>query len=302
MEMTMTKTMMRVPVAAFALAALFLPGGLQAQEPDPAVLDALRVQIEEVSRLQMEEIRRIQESSQAQMAALREALDAERSRIAEAQRALTEAERALAAAQGGGASPTAAQLRERSMQAATSGTVAGAVQRMVVEGYGAQAREWAAGATTPVRLMEVEFNEAFRARNPGAVSFITSAVGDNLAGAKLLTLNPALAAYFEVEQGVLITEVAEGTQAAQSGIRPGDVIVAVADTEVADIEQFGGAIMQLVSRPRAGGYPTLEEALAGLEAGVALRRGIASIPSTLTAPISLRIVREGRFMDITLEP
>lgn len=62
------------------------------------------------------------------------------------------------------------------------------------------------------------------------------AAGQNmLAGARLTDLNPALAEYFEVERGVLVTEVLEDTPAAQAPLVAGDVIVRVGETDVADL-------------------------------------------------------------------
>lgn len=63
-----------------------------------------------------------------------------------------------------------------------------------------------------------------------------------LAGARLTDLNPALAEYFEVERGVLITEVLEDTPAAQAPLVAGDVIVRVGETDVADLAGLRAAL------------------------------------------------------------
>lgn len=85
------------------------------------------------------------------------------------------------------------------------------------------------------------------------------AAGQNmLAGARLTDLNPGLAEYFEVERGVLVTEVLEDTPAAQAPLVAGDVIVRVGEVEVADLaglraaltRSSGGAIVTVVRKGR----------------------------------------------------
>jgi predicted metalloprotease with PDZ domain len=62
-------------------------------------------------------------------------------------------------------------------------------------------------------------------------------VGANrVAGAEVRALNAGLSAYFEVETGVLVTNVAPGTPAADAGLRPGDVIQRVDGREVSQVE------------------------------------------------------------------
>lgn len=51
-------------------------------------------------------------------------------------------------------------------------------------------------------------------------------------GLELVELNPDLADYFEVDEGVLVADVAAGSEL---GLRPGDVIVAVGEGEVEDV-------------------------------------------------------------------
>lgn len=51
-------------------------------------------------------------------------------------------------------------------------------------------------------------------------------------GVELVELNPDLADYFEVDEGVLVADVAEESEL---GLRPGDVILAVGDREVEDV-------------------------------------------------------------------
>lgn len=57
-----------------------------------------------------------------------------------------------------------------------------------------------------------------------------------IAGAQVMPLNPGLSQYFGVEEGVLVTEVAEGTPAEEAGIESGDVIVSVGDRRVTSLE------------------------------------------------------------------
>ncbi len=57
-----------------------------------------------------------------------------------------------------------------------------------------------------------------------------------IAGAQVTPLNPSLSEYFGVEEGVLVTEVAEGTPAEEAGIESGDVIVSVGDRRVTSLE------------------------------------------------------------------
>ena len=84
-------------------------------------------------------------------------------------------------------------------------------------------------------------------------------------GAELSPLNPQLAAYFGVEDGLLVLQVLEGTPAHEAGLAAGDVIVEVNDTPVREVGE--------------------------MRAQVARARDVASIP--------LRVIRDGR--EMTLE-
>lgn len=53
-----------------------------------------------------------------------------------------------------------------------------------------------------------------------------------VAGARLTELNPDLAGYFGVEGGLLVTDVIDGTPAAEMELRPGDVIVEISGRTV----------------------------------------------------------------------
>lgn len=59
-----------------------------------------------------------------------------------------------------------------------------------------------------------------------------------LGGARVRTLSSALGRYFGIEQGVLILEVVTMSPARSAGFRPGDVVVAVAGSEVATLSQL----------------------------------------------------------------
>jgi membrane-associated protease RseP (regulator of RpoE activity) len=78
--------------------------------------------------------------------------------------------------------------------------------------------------------------------------------GENrVAGARIVALNPELAAYFEVDGGLLVTDVTPGTPAADGGIQAGDVILRVGGGVVATVDDVRRA---LVSH-RAGPVPVL---------------------------------------------
>lgn len=63
-----------------------------------------------------------------------------------------------------------------------------------------------------------------------------------VAGAQLRSLGPGLGQYFQVDRGLLVTEVAEGTPAAVAGLRGGDVIVAVGGREVTTLGELRAAL------------------------------------------------------------
>lgn len=85
-----------------------------------------------------------------------------------------------------------------------------------------------------------------------------------VAGAQLQTLNADLASYFHVDQGVLVTEVLEGTPAEEAGLMAGDVITQVGGERVSSLND--------------------------------LRFGIGY----LERPLRLRVVRKGSPMEIVI--
>lgn len=70
-----------------------------------------------------------------------------------------------------------------------------------------------------------------------------------VAGARLQTLNPGLAAYFEVDEGVLVTEVLQGSPAAEAGLESGDVIVELAEEAVASVEALRSRLSRIGAWP-----------------------------------------------------
>ena len=59
-----------------------------------------------------------------------------------------------------------------------------------------------------------------------------------VAGAQITPLNPALAEYFGVDAGVLVTEVLEETPASKAGLVAGDVIVRVGGEDVTSLRDL----------------------------------------------------------------
>lgn len=68
-----------------------------------------------------------------------------------------------------------------------------------------------------------------------------------VAGAQLTALNPALAEYFGVPRGILVTEVMRGTPAAAAGLVAGDVITAVGPMEVASVSDLRTALIRMAA-------------------------------------------------------
>ncbi len=82
-------------------------------------------------------------------------------------------------------------------------------------------------------------SESFRAQFESRPPTAHIIVGQSfVAGAQLTRLNPALAEYFQVERGVLVTEVIEGTPAYDAGLQGGDVIVRVGREDVSSLEEL----------------------------------------------------------------
>lgn len=65
---------------------------------------------------------------------------------------------------------------------------------------------------------------------------------NRVAGAEFTTLSGELATYFHVDQGLLVTDVADGTPAFDTGLVPGDVIVEVGGRAVSSIDGLRSAL------------------------------------------------------------
>ncbi|NJD09439.1 MAG: PDZ domain-containing protein [Gemmatimonadetes bacterium] len=83
----------------------------------------------------------------------------------------------------------------------------------------------------------------FAGRAPGDVAVRSYVVGLRaVAGAELQELNPELARYFRVTDGLLVVNAAPGSPARTAGLQAGDVITGVAGTGVTTILQLRRAI------------------------------------------------------------
>jgi len=65
---------------------------------------------------------------------------------------------------------------------------------------------------------------------------------DYMLGAQLAPLNPQLAEYFPVDEGVFVVQVMEGTPASEAGLQGGDIIVRVAGEEVTSLSDFRSSL------------------------------------------------------------
>lgn len=88
---------------------------------------------------------------------------------------------------------------------------------------------------------------------------------DYVAGARMVELNPTLAEYFDVDGGVLAIDVLDGSPAAEAGLVPGDVIVALGGREVRSVEELRRALLE-----RGGEETLLRIIRKGEELGVPL--------------------------------
>lgn len=108
----------------------------------------------------------------------------------------------------------------------------------------------------------------FGGRQPGEGAAWSIAVGFRaVAGAELQELNPELARYFEVDDGLLVVNAAQGSPARRAGLQAGDVITAADGEAVTTIAQLRRA----VERAR-GGAVKLEVVREGEKRAVELPR------------------------------
>jgi C-terminal processing protease CtpA/Prc len=112
-----------------------------------------------------------------------------------------------------------------------------------------------------LRARDMRLQEEYELRRP---QHYIIAGQSFVAGAQLQPLNPDLAGYFHVEDGLLVTEVLEGTPAFEAGLVAGDVITRVGGERVASLND--------------------------------LRFGVGY----LERPLRLRIIRKGEPMDILI--
>jgi hypothetical protein len=86
-----------------------------------------------------------------------------------------------------------------------------------------------------VRERELDLMEEYELQRP--LNYIIAGQSF-VAGAQLQTLNPDLASYFQVDRGVLVTEVLEGTPADEAGLLSGDVITQVGGERVSSLNDL----------------------------------------------------------------
>jgi membrane-associated protease RseP (regulator of RpoE activity) len=91
--------------------------------------------------------------------------------------------------------------------------------------------------------------DTIRFLNPGEAVLGGMALGYRaVAGAELSELNPGLAEYFGVQNGVLVLNAREGTPAANAGIRAGDVIVRANGVNITSVAELRRAMMSASPR------------------------------------------------------
>lgn len=91
------------------------------------------------------------------------------------------------------------------------------------------------GRDEALRARELRLQEEYELRRP---QHYIIAGQSFVAGAQLQPLNPDLAGYFQVEDGLLVTEVLEGTPAFEAGLVAGDVITRVGGERVASLNDL----------------------------------------------------------------
>lgn len=90
-------------------------------------------------------------------------------------------------------------------------------------------------------LLDVHFRGWEERGTPGPLTPLL--LGQSVvAGARLTPLHPDLASYFQVEEGLLVTEVVPHSPAGEAGLRGGDVIVEVAGTPIRNITALRWAL------------------------------------------------------------
>jgi C-terminal processing protease CtpA/Prc len=155
----------------------------------------------------------------------------------------------------------------RHLTRAIAETPVGRALRITYVRNGQRAEVTATPAAPTPRDFTFAFPEGFpfEMRRPGAQALMQR--GGRL-GVSVQALTPQLASYFGVPEGVLVTEVREGTPAARAGIRAGDVITKVGD--------------QVVARPG-----DVSRAVAAGEAGSTLQVHVSRHRQPLTLDVTL---------------
>ncbi len=166
--------------------------------------DSLRLAVEELNR-------RIQETRALEQARIRTLADQPDRTVVQQDEELARLRRAMEQYQERSDGLREAMRRAAAREATTPGAVAG------------RASEDLPQAPETVR---------FRPLTPYRL-------GQNwVAGAQMVDLKPELGAYFQVQNGVLVVEVPDGTPAQLAGLQPGDVIVRAGRVAVHSIEDL----------------------------------------------------------------
>ena len=199
-----------------AMALLYSVGPLGAQEPgaDAPQLDSIRSELEQM----LENSRAVNAEVQAALARSRQQA---RNGIARERQAMIRGREAALRGRDAILRNRAADLRERE-----------ANLRRLLENARVQGRS----GLPPAGIRAPGSPEARGpAGSPGSPLVMGQRV---IAGAAMTGLTPQLATYFGVESGVLVTEVPARSPAADAGLLPGDVIVAVSGEGVRTLPEL----------------------------------------------------------------
>lgn len=103
---------------------------------------------------------------------------------------------------------------------------------------------------SPARPSTSRSTEGYRSAEVPVRPLAPYVAGMNrVAGAEFTPLAGELATYFQAEDGLLVTDVAEGTPAGDAGLTPGDVIIAVRGKRVTTVHQLRAALSVHESSP-----------------------------------------------------
>jgi len=110
-----------------------------------------------------------------------------------------------------------------------------------------------------------------------------------VAGLELTELNPSLARYFDVESGVLVTNVTEPSPGADAGILPGDVLIEVGGEPVHTVGEVRARFSQIVLMTASGD-----------RGGTIVLRGPGSPESGGAEAVPVRVIREGEPLELVV--